>query len=85
MKKISNLILTFLLLISLGSASLWAGNYCVGVRGNGELALAHWVSLARIVENKGLPEAIAGGSSAAISLFFLDALSYNKNLSQDEV
>lgn len=53
-------------------------NYCAGIRGNGELAPAHWSSLSRIVENKGLPTSLAGGSSAAITLFFTDAISRNE-------
>lgn len=64
--------------------SAQAGNYCAGVRGNGELAPAHWSSLARIVENKGMPSTVAGGSSAAITMFLLDSISRNENLSRVE-
>ncbi len=60
-----------------------AGNYCAGIRGNGELAPAHWGSMARIIENKGLPESVAGGSSAAITLFLLDGVSRNEIVNKD--
>ena len=60
-----------------------AGNYCAGIRGNGELAPAHWGSMARIIENKGLPESVAGGSSAAITLFLLDGVSRNDTVNKD--
>ncbi len=64
----------------LGATQLAYGstNYCAGIRGNGELAPAHWGSLARIVENKGMPKTLAGGSSAAITLFLMDAISRNE-------
>ena len=65
------------LLAVLISQSGFASNYCAGIRGNGELAPGHWGSLARIIEHKDLPETVAGGSSAAITLFFLDAISRN--------
>lgn len=58
--------------------------YCAGIRGNGELAPAHWSSLARIVENKGMPDKASGGSSGSVSLFLLDGISRNQNLSLDE-
>lgn len=58
-------------------------NYCAAIRGNGELILAHWPALARAVENEGYPKAVAGGSSAAITLFYLDAISQNPYLSKD--
>ncbi len=57
-------------------------NYCVGVRGNGELVPAHWSGMSRIVENRGFPTTVAGGSSAAITIFFLDALSRNHMYSE---
>tara|TARA_Y100000782_G_scaffold4962_1_gene5893 strand:- start:147009 stop:148898 length:1890 start_codon:yes stop_codon:yes gene_type:complete len=61
--------------------SALGGNYCAGIRGNGELAPAHWGSLSRIIEHKDLPKTVAGGSSAAITLFFLDAISRNEEVS----
>ena len=71
-------------LVAISSSAL-ANNYCTGIRGNGEMAPAHWASLSRIVENKGLPSTVAGGSSAAITMFLTDALSRNDNLHPDEV
>ncbi len=54
-----------------------SNNYCAGIRGNGELVPAHWAALARIIEHKGLPSRVSGGSSAAITQFLLDGLSRN--------
>lgn len=62
----------------------YASPYCAAIRGNGELVPAHWGALAKIVEHKGLPERMAGGSSATISMMFLDAISRNTQLSSDE-
>ncbi|MFT6630979.1 MAG: hypothetical protein ACJAS4_000925 [Bacteriovoracaceae bacterium] len=83
MKKIK-VAISAILLSSTVLTPTFAANYCAGVRGNGELAPAHWSSMARIVENKGMPSTVAGGSSAAISIFLLDALSRNENLSRME-
>lgn len=60
-----------------------SAEYCAAVRGNGELILAHWPALARAVEAQGLPKRAAGGSSAAISLFYLDSISRNPYLSKN--
>ena len=49
-------------------------NYCMAIRGNGELEPAHWGGLARTVEKLGLPSAMAGGSSATISMFWLNSI-----------
>jgi len=81
MKKV--IALGSLVSVMMTSQLSFAGNYCAGIRGNGELALSHWASLARIIENKGMPEKVAGGSSAAITLFMLDAISRNQSLSAD--
>ena len=54
-----------------------AGDYCLAVRGNGELAPAHWGALAQVVEKMGLPKAMSGGSSASISLFLLESIAQN--------
>lgn len=48
--------------------------YCIALRGNGELEPAHWGALARTIEQLGLPEAMAGGSSATVSMFFTEAV-----------
>ena len=47
-------------------------NYCVGVRGNGEAEPAHPAALARMVEEFGMPNAMAGGSSATITMFLAE-------------
>jgi hypothetical protein len=83
MKKIK-VISSVILLSSTLAAPSFAGNYCAGIRGNGELAPAHWSSMSRIVENKGMPSTVAGGSSAAITIFLLDSISRNQNLSRVE-
>lgn len=51
-----------------------AGGYCIALRGNGEAEPAHWGALARSVEQLGLPSAMAGGSSATISMFLLESI-----------
>lgn len=50
------------------------GGYCIALRGNGELEPAHWGALAKTVEQLGLPQAMAGGSSASISMFLMEAV-----------
>lgn len=55
-----------------------AEDYCLAIRGNGELAPAHWGAMANVVERLGLPRAQAGGSSASISMFLLDAIASNR-------
>lgn len=51
-----------------------AADYCLSVRGNGELIASHWGAMASVVEKLGLPKAQAGGSSASISIFLLDSI-----------
>ncbi len=51
-----------------------AADYCLSVRGNGELIASHWGAMASVVEKLGLPRAQAGGSSASISIFLLDSI-----------
>lgn len=57
--------------------------YCLALRGNGELAPAHWGALAQTVEKFGLPQAMAGGSSASISLFLLESMAENPAAQKD--
>ena len=52
--------------------------YCAAIRGNGELMPAHWGSFSKLVERYGLPSAMAGGSSASITMFLLESVSLNK-------
>lgn len=54
-----------------------AGDYCVAIRGNGENVSAHWSALGKIVEEAGMPTGAAGGSSASISLFFIESVEKN--------
>jgi hypothetical protein len=54
-----------------------ANDYCVAIRGNGQNAIAHWPALGRMVEELGLPKVAAGGSSATVSMFFLEAVAAN--------
>ena len=83
-KTISKITLATLLVSTSISNVALAGNYCAGIRGNGELAPAHWSAMSRIIENRGMPQTVAGGSSASITIFFLDALSRNKSLSDND-
>ncbi|OIP30007.1 MAG: hypothetical protein AUK47_26235 [Deltaproteobacteria bacterium CG2_30_63_29] len=50
---------------------------CVGIRGNGELIFSHFASLARILEEYGLIDGAAGGSSGSISMFLLESVLSN--------
>lgn len=65
----------FFALVALPTAH--AENYCIALRGNGELMPAHWGSLARTVETYGVPRAIAGGSSASITSFLFESIQMN--------
>jgi hypothetical protein len=70
--------------ISLVSAKASASDYCLAVRGNGELAPAHWGGFAKLVERMGFPKAMSGGSSASVSLFLFDSVSLNPVLGDKE-
>ncbi len=52
--------------------------YCLALRGNGELAPAHWGAIANLIERAGLPVKQAGGSSASITMLLTDAIASNK-------
>jgi hypothetical protein len=69
--------LGFVLLSFFLATSVSAGEYCAAIRGNGENVAAHWPALARMVEENGMPSAMAGGSSASISMFFLNGIAGN--------
>ncbi|MGZ3797715.1 MAG: hypothetical protein ACXVB1_15195 [Pseudobdellovibrionaceae bacterium] len=62
--------------MSLAGSGAYA-NYCAAIRGNGELMPAHWGAMSSLVEDQGLPSAMAGGSSASITMFLLESLSLN--------
>lgn len=55
-------------------------NLCVGVRGNGNLIMAHFGAYARIVEHYGLIDGVAGGSSGSVSFFLYESIYANKAL-----
>lgn len=50
---------------------------CAAVAGNGPNILVHWTALARVVENHGLIDAIAGGSSASVTSFLVESIALN--------
>jgi hypothetical protein len=59
------------------------GSYCAAIRGNGPKVPSHWGSMARLTERYGMPSAMAGGSSASITMFLLESISINKMVSTD--
>ena len=67
------------------SASASTPNYCLAIRGNGQLEPAHWGALANVVERLGLPQAQAGGSSASITMLLLDAIATNPLAARDKI
>ena len=74
MKKLLNTIVSCFLFFPTLQAS---ENYCLAIRGNGEAMPAHWGAMSQVIQKKGMPKALAGGSSASISLFLLDSLAAN--------
>lgn len=70
--------LPFLFCTSPGNSE--QADYCVGIRGNGELIAAHWPAMARMVEELGMPQAIAGGSSGSITTFLVESVALNPDL-----
>jgi hypothetical protein len=67
-------LLFFLGVISIFSTARAEVEYCMAVRGNGELMPAHWGAVSGLVERLGLPKAQAGGSSGSVTTFFIDAI-----------
>ncbi|MCO4753112.1 MAG: hypothetical protein KC478_01450 [Bacteriovoracaceae bacterium] len=62
-----------------------ASSYCLAIRGNGELMPAHWGAISKVVQKKGYPHALAGGSSASITMFLIESLAINpRTLSNTE-
>lgn len=57
-----------------------SGSYCVALRGNGESEPSHWGALAQLIEKRGLPSRAAGGSSATVTFFWLDAMMQNSEI-----
>jgi hypothetical protein len=62
---------------TLGPVSFAQDNYCIALRGNGELKPAHWGALAQTIETFGVPEGMSGGSSASISIFLMESVMMN--------
>jgi hypothetical protein len=60
------------------STALQAQEYCLALRGNGELMPSHWGAMANLVEKIGLPVGQAGGSSASITMMMNEAVASNK-------
>lgn len=60
-------------------------NYCIAIRGNGELMPAHWGALAQTVENFGVPKGMAGGSSGSISTFLMESFLMNPLLAEESI
>lgn len=78
MKKINFI---YSLLIVLLNTSANAGETCMAVRGNGEAVPAHWGTMAHAIEIYGTPQKLAGGSSGAISVFLLQSILINSEIS----
>jgi hypothetical protein len=70
--------------LALVSTAAFAGDYCAAIRGNGENVAAHWSALSRMIEEKGMPEKMAGGSSATVSMFFLDNIAGNPAIKEEK-
>ncbi len=53
---------------------------CAAIRGNGTYIFSHWGSLARIVEEYGEIDGVAGGSSASITSFLYESMVMSPSL-----
>lgn len=62
------------------STSATRQNLCVAIRGNGHYISAHFGGLARIVEDIGDIDMIAGASSGAISAFIFESMKMNPSI-----
>lgn len=85
MKRLSRF---FVLSISASLFSLSASaaplekNYCIALRGNGELMPAHLGALSRTIETLGVPQMMAGGSSASLSTFLMESILMNPEIAK---
>lgn len=50
---------------------------CAAIRGNGNFIFAHWGAVARLLENYGPIDAVAGGSSASATAFLYESIYMN--------
>lgn len=57
-------------------------NYCIALRGNGELMPAHLGALSKTVETFGVPQMMAGGSSASFSTFLMESILMNPEIAK---
>lgn len=73
--KLRRFVLSIGLAVSMNASA--EGGYCLALRGNGELAPAHWGALGNLFEKMGLPLKQAGGSSASITMFLTEAIANN--------
>src|SRR5690349_6860427 len=53
---------------------------CVALRGNGNYIITHFASLARLIENYGIIDGMAGGSSSTITMFTYESILKNPTL-----
>jgi len=51
--------------------------FCAAIRGNGQYIFTHFGSLARIVEEYGILDGVAGGSSASLTAFIYESMRMN--------
>jgi hypothetical protein len=72
-----SLVAALLLASSPGYVRPAVPNNCAAIRGNGELVMSHFTSLARLVEDQGVIDGLAGGSSASISMFIYESMLAN--------
>lgn len=71
--KLTTLVLTLTLIPFQASADS-EQKYCAALRGNGQMAPAQWLGMARIIEQRGMPTAMAGGSSSTLTMFFIESI-----------
>lgn len=70
----------FLACAAAAAAPSDAPQVCVALRGNGELVMAHLAGLSRILEEEGLIDGAAGGSSSTITMFLYESVLKNPQL-----
>ena len=66
------------------ASSAFSADYCLGIRGNGDFAPAHWTALSRILREVGMPTDVSAGSSGTYSAFLLESVALNKSLRAKE-
>ena len=54
--------------------------FCAAIRGNGNWIFAHFGALSRVIEEYGAIDAMAGGSSASITIFLYESMLQNPRL-----